>query len=280
MGLPALIGLAAIGWIFASSPVFAQDAVWEESPQLFFANELPSGTHTYAERDVLVRIPTRYLHAVRLLTDSSVEIGGARHQFRAGDVLPQVQFRPDGTEESTEIIFCTPRHHGANDMRSPAVRRLFGEQSQVCLQDTDGDGMMDTSLVVGSGQNDFTRGGAIVPVATELADDTAISDRDGVQLEVNMVGTQGADFKLQIERQGRRLPFDTVTSGAFAAQEHNLIMFQGDQPVNAQILSIMFQIVGFDAVASNVTVHWVEVQKQIRVRIPDEYVRTTIYRPF
>lgn len=283
---------AFVAAIAIAAPVYAQDdARWLESPQFFFANELPSGTGTYAEDEVLVSIPARWLRAVRLQGDVTVEIGRKQHEFRSGDVLPQLLFMPDGTEASTEIAYCTPRNRGENSTRSGILGSLFGgtltdsiarssTDTQYCLQDLDGDGTFDASFLVGEGRNNFVRGGEISAPPYETADEAAISPEDEVRLIVDLVGSLGAAIRLEFIQQGHDLEFDEVTSGAFTARRDNLIAFAESGATEVQILSIMFQIVGNDVDDASITVNWIDVQKDIRVTIPDNYTRSVESWPY
>jgi hypothetical protein len=285
--------LLATCLLAASQPTLAQDAVvpepsWIESPQFFIASATPTGAQVVLEGGVVFRAPARWLLAGRLERDVTVLIGDQQHTFAATDVLPQLLFMPDGTRASAELAYCTPRNRGENATRSGLGGVLLGgslwdslarsmTDTQFCLRDSDGDGLLDTSLLLGEGENDFVRGPGIDPVAVISANEAEISAADEVRIKLTSVGRNHVELALEIIQQGHNLDFTTMRSGPHSASNLTRLRLTDALPMQIDMLGIRFQITAFDREANTATISWSEAPKVAHVTIPDNYSRSFTY---
>lgn len=263
-------------------------ASWVESPQFFIASATPTSEQVVLEGGVVFRAPARWLLAGHLERDVAVTIDDQEHVFLAADILPQLLFMPDGSQASAEFAYCTPRNRGENATRSGLGGALFGgslwdslarsmTDTQFCLRDSDGDGQLDTSLLLGEGDNDFVRGPAIDPVAVISANEAEISADDEVRIKLTSVGRNHVELALEIIQQGHNLDFTSMRSGQFFASSLTRYRLTDAMPMQVDMFGISFQITAFDRTANTATISWTESPKQTQVIIPDNYTRSFSY---
>lgn len=264
------------------------EARWVESPQFFMASAIPTGEQVVLEGGVVFQAPSRWLLAGRLERDVTVTIADQQHVFLAAGVLPQLMFMPDGSQTSAEFAYCTPRNRGENSTRSGLGGALFGgslwdslarslTDTQFCLRDSDGDGLLDASLLLGEGENDFVRGPAIDPVAVISANEAEISAEDHVRIKLTSVGRNHVEMALEIIQQGHNLDFTTLSSGPFFGSSLTRYRLTDAMPMQVDLFGIRFQITAFDRAANSATIRWSEITKPAQVIIPDNYSRTFTY---
>lgn len=265
-----------------------ENAEWQESPQYFLANETPEGEHSYTEGELMVSVPLRWLVAARPTGDVSFTVNGEEVSIAQGEALPLLMFMPDGTRESAQAAFCTPRRRGENATRSGLGGVLFGgslwdslakdlTDTQFCLRDSDEDDLFEATFLVGEGEQDHVLGEDIEPLAMEMVEDAEISDEDMVQIRLVSVGRRRVGFGLEVIQQGHNIDFTSIASFGASGQRLTSVDVRDGYPEQTEIFGMRFQITAHDRKANTVSVRWLREEEARPVLLPDNYRRVVTY---
>ncbi len=262
----------------------AQSTWWEESPQVVRVNSGPRGEVTYRKGDDLVRLPLLWGNAAQIEAPVTFDFAGEKETIPANATLPLVQFRANGQQASTRKIYCT-RSRITERIKSGGLMGILQSKlinslsdTQKCLEDTDNDGKLDRTLIIGEGDNDFTIGGPIAPLSFKTLGLAPI-DGNGDYLELNLisVGKNKVQIWLGITRQGKALQFQRISSGGITSQRFTTLKTDGAGTNSFQIFGVRMDIVSIDPVAKTATIKWPDDAPQDLVLAVPIDVRATYY---
>lgn len=241
----------------------AADARWSQAPTGFLANSSPRGTFTYEGRDrEIVRIPLVWTAAATIEEAVTFEFSGESETLPVGTSLPAVTLsnaRPDGKDR---LLYCTPSKvkekvvgGGLFAVLQSAVVNSLSD-SQKCLEDADGDGKFERTIMVGEGPNDMRVGGTIAPAPYVIVRNQPIGPRDYVSLELSGVGKDSVSIWLSIYQDGKAKLFKNVSQAGYTAQRMTKFKRDRDFGKPQEIFGIHFMIVAADAATKSVQIEW------------------------
>ncbi|MCL6249596.1 hypothetical protein M3P36_00840 [Altererythrobacter sp. KTW20L] len=265
-------------------------AKWREAAQVFAANAAPRGERTFTRGQEVVRLPLLWEHAVELDRDVDFAVGGEIGTLARGTVLPLVKFSIVGDGSDVVDIFCTPRRAGERALEGGMMGAMFGgvatralvrslTDSQRCLQDSDGDGLFDRTLVVGEGNNDYLLGPSLTPIAFQIRENVPVSEEDdAVVVTLRTVRRNSVHFLVDLVQQGKSRNFDTVTDGNYGTSRQLPFDASADATRSWRIYGMDLRLVEHNVSAGSVTLEFpTEVDAERYPSIPDRWQQIVTY---
>ena len=235
---------------FASAAV-AQDRTnpitWDQSPIVVFPGDIESGEMSLNKGDTVFQLPLRWAMSGRLGSDITVMDGKEPVAFDSGSVLPKV--RIGGKKgHPVSFAFCTRSRVKEAKEGTGFMGAMFGKMlnsandKQICLQDSDADGMLDTAITVGDGPG-INELGSFAPVAIEeLVGEPIVGGDDRLSLVMRGVTKKVVDLELRLVQRGKVRDFDSWVSGPYRASRINLISYAGKRAGPLTIFGMKFEV--------------------------------------
>jgi hypothetical protein len=275
----AVSGLAA--------PVAAADAPGEyrvrrDAVQLALPNRGVEGTRTHNVREFVLDVPLLWAAAATLREPARIEADGETQELPIGTVLPLQMIGPAGVDPIA--AYCTPRRAAERAAERGIAGALLGGGSlwrgmirratdrQACLIDTDRDGRVDSSVIVGEGSPEARRPRPTAPAAVEVAALQPIGEQDRLRIKLVRVDRRGrwADFELEIEQQGHRRRFDLIGGSWGSSNRQARILTGGDVVQPGDMVGTLFHVLAVDPAARTAQIRWSDKRDvDLPVVIPD-----------
>ena len=286
---------ACLSALLAALALLPSEAVagarWRETDQVFAANSSPRGERTFARNEEVLRLPLLWEQATVLDQSVNFAVGAEIGELSAGTVLPLVKFSAAGDGSDMVEIFCTPRRPGERSLEGGIMGAMFGgvatralarslTDTQRCLQDTDGDGSFDRTLIVGEGDNDFVIGPALDPFPYQVRSYVPISESDdAVVITLRSVRRSGVRFQFDIIQLGEPRNFDSATDGTYGTVRDKSMSVPPSEGI-WQIYGVDLRYVASDASAARLTLDFpANVDAERYPSIPDRWTQLITYLP-
>lgn len=250
--------------------------------QLAMPNRVAEGTRRHAVRDIVLDVPLLWAGAATLREPVRIEGHGEAQELPAGTVLPMQMIGPSGAEPVP--AFCTPRRAAERAAERGALGALLGGGSlwrgiirratdrQACVIDADGDGRVESSVILGDGPPEARRPRPLAPAAVELAQLQPIGERDRFRIKLVRVDGRGrwAEFELQIEQQGDLRRFDEMSGRWGRTTRITRVRATPDGAGTGNIAGTLFNLVSADGAARSAEIRWSEKPaRDLAIVIPD-----------
>jgi hypothetical protein len=127
-------------------------ARWQQAPRVFLPSTVGTATRSIAKGDAILDAPLRWMKSLRLKSAVAVRHGGNMVTIPAGTQLPQVMFVTKTAPSTLRLAFCTRIgivNTGSRFISDPWLFKapFNAKDKQICLEDTDSDGVLDRSFV-------------------------------------------------------------------------------------------------------------------------------------
>lgn len=250
--------------------------------QLAMPNSAVEGTRTHGLNDYVLDVPLLWAEAGTLREAVRVEADGSVQELAAGTVLPLHLIGPEGGDPVR--AFCTPRQAAERAFERGTLAVLFGERSalrgvlrrandrQTCLIDSDADGRVDSSVILGEGPPEARRPRPLSPAPIELSELQPIGGEDRLRIKLTRLDRRGrwAEFELEIRQQGRRRGFDQIGGPWGSSSRISRIDTAAEGGAAGNLAGTVFSVVAVDGAARTAQIRWSEKPpRDLRVAIPD-----------
>jgi hypothetical protein len=255
--------------IMAAAPALADPySVRIPAIQLAVPAALPAQERNYRVGDTVLDLPLLWSSAATLLEPVTAEADGQSERLAAGTLLP-VQRLASASHGPTVTAYCTVRRAAERAAdRNVIGQALFGALTrrvvqsltdrQLCLLDSDNDGRLDQSLVVGDGSPEARTPRAIAPAGMRVADLVPISSGNRIRLELTGVGRRGdsLNFLVHIEQEGHDRVFDIFGGSWGQVERRPRLRFGRGMPAEANMLGATLHVSNIDGPGRSVRLRW------------------------
>lgn len=257
---------------------------FEQSARFVYARSGPAETRTYSDDENLFEGRMSWYFAGELAESRTVTFGQYQYGFGEGQVLPQIRIWPDGADSEPELIYCSPRRsadpvtaammgrimagpYGYSAGSSPVSNR--STERRFCLRDTDGDGLLDASLMLGKGDESFVPGDTVQPVGVAPADGARVTRDTEVRLGITRVSRRKIRFQLSASERGMSVGyanFDAEVPRDDGREDQDGRTY----PVEVDVFGMTFEVIGHDRREDTVTIRWPEVSEPVQITVPEQ----------
>lgn len=238
---------------------------WDQAPQGFLANTGPRGTISYkVGNEPILRLPLVWTEAARIDAPVTFSFSGESVTIPAGTVLPAVTLTEPAAPAMPRRLYCTPSKVKTRTrsgslwamMQNKLINSL--SDSQKCLEDTDGDGKLDHTLMVGEGKDDLRPGSQIDAISFAKLSNAEIGPTDYVTLELASAKADSATIILRVYQGEKPLQFIRVSQGPYTAEAWT--KYKSAESFNRplELFGIRFEILSTDPGQKSATIRWPE----------------------
>jgi hypothetical protein len=250
--------------------------------QLALPNSGAEGTRTHGVGDYVLDVPLLWEEAGTLREPVRVEVDGAVQEFAAGTVLPLHLIGP--AKGDPVRAFCTPRRAAERAFERGTMSFLFGPQSalrgavrrandrQTCMIDSDADGRVDSSVILGDGPPEARRPRPLAPAAVDRSENQPIGNEDRLRLKLTRLDRRGrwAEFELEIQQQGRLRAFDLLAGEWGSSNRISRVPADSEGVLHGDIAGTVFSVLAVDGAARSAQIRWsTKPARNLVVAIPE-----------
>jgi hypothetical protein len=277
MAIRSIITLAAP--LLAASPALAQEieyiSRWEDGQRMFLPNAIAPATRRFAVGEVLFEAPLRWVRSLRLQQDVAITFEGNSVTLPAGTQLPLASFYSKAKPSTVRFAFCT--RFGIVNTASTFIndRWLFktpfdAKNKQLCLEDTDRDGMLDRSFVRTTqsflGRPDMIYTGPVSHSAKTAEFLAPIDDAgDMVRYRVSAVGKSRVDLRIELSIQHNAMIYSTLQTSGYDIRPITSFRQTG---TTVNLLGIDVRLDSFDPVGKSAEFEFGPSQRANPIMIP------------
>ena len=277
MAIRPIITLAAA--FLSVSPALALETEyisrWEDGQRLFVPNAIAPATRRFAVGEVLFETPLRWIRSLRLQEDVAITFEGNSVTLPAGTQLPAASFYSKDKPGAVRFAYCT--RFGIVNTASTFIndRWLFktpfdAKNKQLCLEDTNRDGMLDRSFVRTTqsflGRPDIIYTG-LVSHSVKNAELLAPIDGAGdmVRYRVSAVGKSRVDLRIEFTIQHNLMDYSTFQTGGYDIRPITSLRQTGS---TVDLLGINVRLTSFDPVGKSAEFEFGPSQRAKPIMIP------------